>query len=68
MVDPDDEWKEVERGDLGLLTLDSGESHTLMMGDLLSLLSTSSTLICSGIMFLDSDNITQNLSTVQLNL
>ena len=57
MVDPDEEWNEVESGDLGELTDDSGESQTLMIGDEFSLLSGSSSLIPGLGILDDNDNI-----------
>ena len=33
MVEPEEEWKEVESGERGELTEDSGESHTLIRGE-----------------------------------
>ena len=45
IVDPDEEWNDVDRGDLGELTDDSGESQTLMIGEDVSLLSGSSIFI-----------------------
>ena len=61
----------MDRGDLGELTEDSGESHTLIIGDELSLLSGSSSLMPGlGIFCCDNDNIlgvssnTSNICTV----
>ena len=45
IVDPDEEWNDVDRGDLGELTDDSGESQTLMIGEDVSLRSGSSIFI-----------------------
>ena len=39
MMEPEEEWNDVESGDLGDEAEDAGESQTLMMGELVSLLS-----------------------------
>ena len=47
IMEPEEEWNDEDRGDLGDEAEDAGESQTLMMGELVSLLSASpsSTLI-----------------------
>ena len=39
IMEPDDEWNDEDSGDLGDEAEDAGESQTLMMGELVSLLS-----------------------------
>ena len=41
IMEPDEEWNDVDNGDLGDEAEDAGESQTLMMGELVSLLSVS---------------------------
>ena len=64
IVDPDEEWNDVDSGDLGELTDDSGESQTLMIGDDVSLRSGSSIFILGTKLFwLFDSNMAQCLQS-----
>ena len=69
IVDPDEEWNDVDRGDLGELTDDSGESQTLMIGEDVSLRSGSSIFILGTRLFWAFDsNMAYCLQNIDVTL
>ena len=66
IMEPEEEWNDEDRGDLGEEADDAGESQTLMIGELVSLLSASpsSTLIPPTVWCLETEGSTDNISSL----
>ena len=66
IMEPEEEWNDEDRGDLGDEADDAGESQTLMIGELVSLLSASpsSTLIPPTVWCLETEGSTDNIASL----